>query len=66
MAGLSRHIFFLFALAAVCYGIAVYLSEGQLAFVIFISVGLVAELVFWALFWRQRRAYWSSIRSRRH
>ena len=55
MMGTLKHVFFLFVLAAACYGIAVNITNSQVGFVIFFVVGLISELVFWILFWRQRR-----------
>jgi len=53
--GILKHVFFLFVLAALCYVIAVTITNSQVAFVVFFVVGLLSELVFWILFWRQRR-----------
>ena len=55
MAGLFRHTLLLFVLAAVCYVMAVYVTGGRIGFIAFFVVGLIAELVFWISFWRQRR-----------
>lgn len=55
MTGVLKHIFFLFVLAALCYVIAITITNSQVAFVVFFVVGLLSELVFWILFWRQRR-----------
>ena len=52
---LFKHILLLFILAAVCYVIAVAFADGRLGFIVFFVAGLIAELVFWILFWRQRR-----------
>ncbi len=56
MAGLLRHILLLFVLAAVCYVIAIAFTDGRLGFIVFFVIGLIAELVFWILFWRERRS----------
>ena len=56
MAGfLRRHILLLFVLAALCYVLAIVFADGRLGFIGFFVVGLIAELVFWVLFWRERR-----------
>lgn len=55
MAGFFRHTLFLFVLAAACYVMAVYVTGGRIAFIVFFVAGVTAELVFWILFWRQRR-----------
>jgi membrane protein implicated in regulation of membrane protease activity len=55
MAEVLRHVLLLFMLAVVCYVIAVVFVDGRLGFIAFFVVGLIAELVFWTLFWRERR-----------
>ena len=55
MIGILKHVFFLFVLAVLCYVIAVTITTSQVAFVIFFVVGLLSEVVFWILFWRQRK-----------
>jgi len=50
-----RHILLLFILAAVCYVIGIAFADSRLGFISFFVVGLVAEAVFWIMFWRQRR-----------
>ena len=50
-----RHVFLLFVLAAACYVTAAIFANGRLGFIAFFVIGLVSELVFWILFWRQRR-----------
>ena len=57
MAGILRHILLLFVLAAVCYAIAIWFADGRLGFITFFVVGLIAELVFWILFWRERKSH---------
>ena len=54
--GMLKHIFFLFVLAALCYVLAIAITNSQVAFVVFFVVGIIVEMVFWILFWRQRRA----------
>jgi len=61
MARVLGHVLLLFVLAVVCYVIAVVFADGRLGFIAFFVVGLVAELAFWTLFWRER----SSNRHRR-
>ena len=53
--GLFRHIFFLFVLAVLCYLLAITVATSQAAFVMFLVVGVLFELVFWVQFWRQRK-----------
>jgi len=55
MQRLLRHVLLLFVLAAVCYVIAISFADGRIGFIVFFVVGLISELVFWILFWRQRR-----------
>jgi Ca2+/Na+ antiporter len=55
VAGILRHTLLLFVLAAVCYVIAISSADGRLGFITFFVVGLIAELVFWILFWRERK-----------
>lgn len=55
MVGTLKHVFFLFVLAALCYVIAITITNSQVGFIVFFVVGLISELVFWILFWRQRR-----------
>jgi hypothetical protein len=55
MAGVLRHVLLLFVLAVVCYVIAVVFADSRLGFIAFLVIGLMAELVFWILFWRERR-----------
>jgi hypothetical protein len=57
MPRIFKHILLFMVLAAVCYAIAVFLADGRLGFIIFFVAGLVAELVFWIAFWRQRRNF---------
>jgi len=57
MTSISKHIFLLFVLAAVCYVIAIAFSSGRLGFIAFFVAGLISELIFWTLFWRQRRKF---------
>lgn len=57
MAGLFKHVLFLFVLAAVCYVVAIVVADNRLGFIAFFVIGLVAELAFWILFWRERRSY---------
>lgn len=49
MAGLFRHTLFLFVLAAVCYVMAIYVTGGRIGFIVFLVVGLTAELLVWLL-----------------
>lgn len=53
--GILKHVFFIFVLAALCYVIAITITTSQVAFVVFLVVGVLSEFVFWILFWRQRR-----------
>lgn len=53
--GTLKHVILLFVLAALCYVIAITITNSRVGFVIFLVVGLISELVFWILFWRQRR-----------
>ena len=53
--GILKHVFLLFVLAALCYVIAVTITNSRVGFVVFLVVGLIFEVVFWILFWRQRR-----------
>lgn len=55
MTGVLRHILVLFVLAALCYVIALALADSRLGFITFFVIGIVAELAFWILFWRERR-----------
>lgn len=55
MTGILKHVFLLFVLAAVCYVIAILFTDDRLGFILFFVAGLFAELVFWLLFWRERR-----------
>jgi hypothetical protein len=57
MTGILRHVLLLFVLAAACYVIAIAFADGRLGFIAFFVVGLISELVFWVLFWRQRRDF---------
>jgi len=50
-----KHVFLLFILAALCYVIAITITNSRVGFIIFLVVGLISELIFWILFWRQRR-----------
>jgi hypothetical protein len=57
MTGIFGHVLFLFGLAVVCYVIAIVFGNGRLGFIAFFALGLILELVFWVLFWRQRRDF---------
>ena len=57
MTGVFRHILLLFVLAAVCYVIALAFADSRIGFIAFFVFGIVAELAFWVLFWRERRRY---------
>ena len=46
MATRSKRVFFYLILALVCYG-ASFVAGGQAAFVAFLLVGAVGELMFW-------------------
>jgi uncharacterized membrane protein YvlD (DUF360 family) len=50
-----RHTLFLFVLAAICYALAIFVTGGRIGFIAFFVVGLLAELAFYILSWRQRR-----------
>jgi hypothetical protein len=51
-----KRVLFYFLLALACYSMAAYLGEGRIAFIVFIVVGLIAELIFWShLFLRLRQ-----------
>lgn len=47
MSNAPKRILVYLVLACVCYGLAVALGDGGLAFALFLSGGLIAELVFW-------------------
>ena len=53
---LFKHVFLLFVLAAICYVLGITITNSQLAFIIFFVAGLISEVVFWIVFWKQRRA----------
>lgn len=57
MALFFRHTLFLFVLAAICYALAIFITGGRIGFIAFFVVGLLAELAFYILSWRQRRSY---------
>jgi hypothetical protein len=54
MTGILNHILLLFMLAVVCYVIGIAFADSRLGFIVFFVAGLIAEFVFWILFWRQR------------
>ena len=53
---LLKHVFLLFVLAAICYVLGITITNSQLGFIIFFVVGLISEVAFWIVFWKQRRA----------
>jgi len=55
MALFFRHTLFLFVLAAICYALAIFITDGRVGFIAFFVVGLLAELTFYISSWRQRR-----------
>jgi hypothetical protein len=52
-----RHTLFLFVLAAACYALAIFITGGRIGFIVFFVVGLLTELAFYILSWRQHRNY---------
>jgi len=57
MALFFRHTLFLFVLATICDALAIFITGGRIGFIVFFMVGLLAELAFYILPWRQRRNY---------
>ena len=55
MISILKHTIFLFVLAAVCYVLAITIVNSRISFLVFLIVGLICEVVFWILFWQQRR-----------
>lgn len=62
MIAILKHILFLFVLAAACYVLAITIVNSRVAFLVFLVVGLILEIAFWILFWRQRKESRSSQR----